>query len=153
MTYGLRVFNDDSELLVDSELVNPTFVQKLEFGTTPTYVEAGPYYAQAHPGYIRRDYSTSTFTIATGGSYIVMWVLPDTIVPGEPTKDIWYNFPSSSIVMSKALTCSVYANSEGTPITYSLPTAYIFAVNAAAIILNPPTFPAIKLAKILPISG
>jgi hypothetical protein len=145
MTYGLRVFNDDSELLVDSELVNPTFVQKLEFGTTPTYIEAGPYYAQAHPGYIRRDYSTSTFTIATGGSYIVMWVLPDTIIPGEPTKDIWYNFPSSSIVMSKALTCSVYANSEGTPITYSLPTAYIFAVNAAALNALTSSGPALRM--------
>jgi len=31
MTYGLRIINDDSELLVDSEYLNPTFVQKLEF--------------------------------------------------------------------------------------------------------------------------
>jgi len=145
MTYGLRVFNDDSELLVDSELVNPTFVQKLEFNPTPTFVEPGPSYAQAHPGYIRRDYSTNTFSVLTGASYIIMWMLPDTLPPGEPFKDIWYNFSDSTISISRNITCSVYANSEGSPISYTLPTAYIFAVNAQALNAMTSTGPALRM--------
>lgn len=140
MTQGLRVINDDSELLIDSELVNPTFVQKLEFNTTATFTEAGPSYAQAHPGYIRRDYETPVFSIASGGNYIVLWLLPD-----NGNNDVWYNFPTSAISITRALTCSVYANSEGAPITYALPTAYIFAVNAQAVNAMASTGPALRM--------
>ena len=41
MTYGLRVINDDSELLIDSNYTSPTYVQKLEFSTTPTSTKRG----------------------------------------------------------------------------------------------------------------
>lgn len=140
MPQGLRIINDDSELLIDSELVNPTFVQKLEFNTTPTFTEAGPSYAMAHAGYIRRDYETPVFSIASGGNYIVLWLLPD-----NGNNDVWYNFPTSVISITRALTCSVYANSEGAPITYALPTAYIFAVNAQAINAMASTGPALRM--------
>ena len=30
MAYGLRIINDVSDLLIDSNFVNPTFVQKLD---------------------------------------------------------------------------------------------------------------------------
>ena len=55
MAYGLRIVNDNNDLLVDSDFVNPTFVQKLEFNTTPTFIEDGLFSSQVHPGYIRRD--------------------------------------------------------------------------------------------------
>lgn len=143
MTYGLRIINDDSEILIDSQLVNPTFVQKLEFNSTPTFTEAGD--GQKHPGYVRRDYATTSFSATSGGNYIILWALPDTMSPGQPDKDVWYNFSTSSITMITTLTCSVYANSQGTPITYALPTAYIFAVNAAAVNAMSSTGPALRM--------
>lgn len=126
MTYGLRIINDDSELLIDSELFSPTFVQKLEFNTTPTITEAGS--GSLHPGYIKRQYETPTVSLGSGNC-IVFWTLPD-----NGSNDIYYNFESSTTGMgSITLICSVYANSTGSALTYSLPTAYIFAVDADAI--------------------
>ena len=132
MAYGLRIINDNSELLIDSDYINPTFVQKLEFNTTPTFTEAGLASAQAHPNFIRRDYSTPTVSIGTG-KYIVLWYLPDSIVSGQADKDVWYVFPTSTAENNLKFDCSVYANSQGTPISYSLPTAYVFAIDAAGI--------------------
>jgi hypothetical protein len=131
MAYGLRIINDDSELLIDSDYVNPTFVQKLEFNATPTFTEAGVAgsgsFVNLHTDYIRRDYSTSTASLNTG-TYIVLWRLPD-----NGNIDVWYNFPTSTMEASGSLTCQVYANSTGSALSYLLPTAYIFATNASAL--------------------
>jgi hypothetical protein len=128
MTYGLRIINDDSELLIDSEYLNPTFVQKLEFDTTATLVEAASGFI--HPGYIRREYkTTNTVSMGVAGmAYVVMWTLPD-----NGANDIYYNFDSSVAYLTEKLTCYVYANSTGAALTYTLPTAYVFAVTAAGI--------------------
>ena len=140
MAYGLRIINDDSELLIDSEYINPTFLQKLEFDTTPTFVEAATGYI--HPGYIKREYkSISTITAgAAGNAYIVMWTLPD-----NGTNDIYYNFDTSIALLNEKLTCYVYANSTGAALTYTLPTAYVFAVTAAGIESLPSTGPALRM--------
>lgn len=130
MAYGLRIINNDSDLLIDSEFVNPTFVQKLEFNTTATYIEASD--GQKHPGFIRRDYSTASVNIGTG-QYIVLWSLPNSIVSGQPEKDVWYQFTTSEATNNLSFDCSVYANSQGTAVSYSLPTAYVFAIDAAGI--------------------
>jgi hypothetical protein len=119
-TYGLRVINDDSELLVDSNYFSPAFAQKLEFISSAISEEAGTSYI--HPGRVKREYRTAAIT--TPGNYIVMWTLPD-----NGTKDVWYGFGSSTVNMGGSLTCYVYANSSVTPaLTYTLPTAYIFAI-------------------------
>jgi hypothetical protein len=131
MAYGLRIINDASELLIDSDYVNPTFVQKLEFNTTPS---AGEEYGslQLHPGYTRRFYSTPTVSIGTG-NYIVLWALPDSIVAGQPEKDVWYLFPTSVAQNNLQFDCSVFANSSTSSTSYTLPTAYIFTVDANGI--------------------
>jgi hypothetical protein len=130
MAYGLKIINDASELLIDSDFVNPTFVQKMEFNTTPTYIEASD--GRKHPGFIRRDYSTALVNIGTG-KYIVLWALPDSIVSGQAEKDVWYQFSTSEATNNLSFDCSVYANSQGTPISYSLPTAYVFTIDAAGV--------------------
>ena len=119
-TYGLRVINDESELLIDSEYISPTFTQKLEFFPNHVSEEAGTSYL--HSGYVKREYRTASIT--TAGNYIVMWTLPE-----NGTKDVWYNFESSTVNGSGYLTLYVYANSLGDPLTYYLPTAYVFAVS------------------------
>jgi hypothetical protein len=129
MTIGLRVINDSSELLIDSQFVNPTFIQKLEFNSTATYTEAASSVLNLHVGYVRRDYSTSMVMIGTG-QYIVLWAIPDSMTAGQPDKDVWYLFSTSEASGNLSFDCSVFANSRGSPITYSLPTAYIFAVDA-----------------------
>lgn len=144
MAYGLRIINDSNELLVDSEFVNPTFVQKLEFNTTPTFVEDGLASSQVHPGYIRRDYSTANVTIGAG-SYIVLWSLPDSMTPGQPTKDVWYQFPTSVSTLNLSFDCSVYANNQAEPLTYTLPTAYIFTIDAAGVNAMSSTGPALRM--------
>lgn len=140
MAYGLRIINDDSELLIDSDYINPTFLQKLEFDTTPTLVEAATGYI--HPGYIKREYkSTSAVTAgAAGNAYIVMWTLPD-----NGSNDIYYNFDTSIALLNEKLTCYVYANSTGTALTYTLPTAYVFAVTAEGISSIPSAGPALRM--------
>lgn len=119
-TYGLRVINDDSELLVDSNYFSPAFAQKLELSTSAVSEEAGTSYL--HSGYVKREYRTGTVTIP--GNYIVMWTLPD-----NGTKDVWYNFETSVAGMGASLTVWVYANSLGDPLTYTLPTAYLFSIS------------------------
>jgi hypothetical protein len=140
MTYGLRIINDDSELLIDSEYLNPTFVQKLEFDATPTLVEAASGFI--HPGYIKREYkTTNTVSIGSAGmAYIVMWTLPD-----NGDSDVYYNFDSSVAYFNQKLTCFVYANSTGSALTYTLPTAYVFSVTAAGINSLTSTGPALRL--------
>jgi hypothetical protein len=140
MAYGLRIINDDSELLIDSEYLNPTFVQKLEFDTTPTLVEAASGFI--HPGYIRREYkTTNTVSMGVAGmAYVVMWTLPD-----NGASDIYYNFDSSVAYLTEKLTCFVYANSTGSALTYTLPTAYVFAVTAAGINSLTSTGPALRM--------
>lgn len=120
-TYGLRVINDDSELLVDSNYFSPAFAQKLEFSTSAVSEEAGTSYL--HSGYVKREYRTGTVTVP--GNYIVMWTIPD-----NGTKDVWYNFETSVAGMGSYLTVWVYANSMGSALTYQLPTAYLFAVSS-----------------------
>lgn len=119
-TYGLRVINDDSELLVDSNYFSPAFAQKLEFSPSAVSEEAGTSYI--HSGYVKREYRTPTITVS--GSYIVMWTLPD-----SGTNDVWYGFGSSTANMGGSLTCYVYANSLGAALSYTLPTAYLFATS------------------------
>ena len=145
MAYGLRIINDSSELLIDSDYVNPTFVQKLEFNVTPTYTEAGiaPYvsngFANLHNGYIKRQYSTPAATLNTG-NYIVLWKIPD-----NGNIDVFYYFPTSTMGVNKTLTCEVFASTSGTALTYTLPTAYIFAVDAGGISTLSSTGPALAL--------
>lgn len=117
MTYGLRVINDDSELLIDSEYFSPTFVQKLEFDPTPFYDD----YTGSNGGYVRRRYITPVIT--TAGEYIVMWTLPN-----NGDINVYYTFESSTISMNQSLTCSVYADTTGSPLSYTLPTAYLFTL-------------------------
>ena len=119
-TYGLRIINDDSELLIDSEYFSPAFAQKLEFSPTVYSEEAGSTYF--HSGYVKREYRTSTVTAP--GNFIVMWTLPDT------TEDVWYNFETSTTSMGGYLTLWVYANSLGANLTYTLPTGYLFAISS-----------------------
>ena len=128
MAYGLRIINNDNELLIDSEYVNPTFVRKLEFNTTES---AAPTYGDLwrHPGYTRRYYSTPTIYIGTG-NYIVLWALPESIIAGQPTKDVWYMFPTSVAENNLQFDCSVFATTSTSSISYTLPTAYVFAVDA-----------------------
>jgi hypothetical protein len=137
MAYGLKIINDASEILVDSDYVNPTFIQKLEFTTTPTYTEAGV--SGLHTGYIRRDYTTIQPNIPIG-KYIILWTLPD-----NGTKDVWYFFPVSRADQTEYFTCQVYANSDGTALTYNLPTAYLFAVDYNALSAVSSTGPALRL--------
>jgi len=141
MAYGLRIINDASDLLVDSEFVNPTFVQKMEFNITPTYTEASD--GRQHPGFIRRNYSTG-YVAKGAGTYIVLWALPDSIASG-PEKDVWYQFTTSEATNNLSFDCSVYANSQGSPIAYSLPTAYVFTIDAAGVNLMSSTGPALRM--------
>ena len=141
MAYGLRIINDANELLVDSDYINPTFVQKLEFNATPTSTEYDA--LDMHPGYIRRDYSTATVSIGTG-KYIVLWALPDSIVSGQPTKDVWYLFPTSVAENNLQFDCSVFATTAVST-TYTLPTAYIFTVDANGIETMSSTGPALRM--------
>lgn len=131
MTYGLRIINDDSELLVDSEYFSPAFVQKLEFNTTPIATEAAT--GQLHPGYLKRTYNTAAITAP--GNYIVMWTIPDT------GNDVWYSFETSTTTIMGVLTCYVYANSSGSALTYTLPTAYLFTTDT----LPDSTGPALRM--------
>jgi hypothetical protein len=119
-TYGLRIVNDESELLVDSEYFSPAFAQKLEFSPTVYSEEAGSTYL--HSGYVKREYRTSTVTAP--GNFIVMWTIPNS------TADVWYNFETSTTSMGGYLTLWVYANSMGDNLTYTLPTGYLFAINS-----------------------
>ena len=120
MTYGLRIVNDDAELLVDSEYFSPSFVQKLEFNTTVIATEAPT--GQLHPGYVKRTYNTPAITAP--GNYIVMWTIPDN------GNDVWYSFETSTTTIMGVLTCYVYANSTGSALSYTLPTAYLFTTDS-----------------------
>lgn len=144
MAYGLRIINDDNELLIDSDYVNPTFVQKLEFSTTES---AGATYGDLyiHPGYTRRYYSTPTVSIGTG-KYIVLWALPDSIVAGQPQKDVWYMFPTSVAENNLQFDCSVFSNSNIVgPVSYTLPTAYVFTVDASGVNALSSSGPALRM--------
>ena len=143
MAYGLRIINDASELLVDSNYVNPTFVQKLEFNTNPS---AGEEYGRPdlHPGYTRRFYSTPTVNIGTG-SYIVLWALPDSMVAGQPEKDVWYLFPTSVAQNNLQFDCSVFATTTTSSTSYTLPTAYIFAIDAPGVNTLTSSGPALRM--------
>ena len=142
MAYGLRIINDANELLIDSDYVNPTFVQKLEFNATATNTEYDA--ANMHPGYIRRDYSTATVSIGTG-KYIVLWTLPNSVVSGQPDKDVWYLFPTSVAENNLQFDCSVFAGTGTTSTTYTLPTAYIFTVDADGLNQMSSTGPALRM--------
>ena len=128
MTIGLRIINNDSELLIDSDYVNPTFVQKLEFNSTPTSTETGivtgNYLDNLHAGYTKREYTTGIAPL-NNGVYIVLWKLPD-----NGDVDVYYNFPTSVMESNKSLTCEVYAGVSG---SYTLPTAYIFATDVGSL--------------------
>jgi len=142
MAYGLRIINDNSELLIDSDYVNPTFVQKLEFNATPTSTETGIYSGtidNLHAGYYKRTYTTATATLNTG-TYIVLWTLPD-----NGNVDVWYNFPTSVMDVNRTLTCEVYASTTGTTLTYTLPTAYIFATDVGSLSSVYSTGPALRM--------
>lgn len=131
MTYGLRIINDDSELLVDSEYFSPSFVQKLEFSTTVVATESPT--GQLHPGYVKRTYNTPAITAP--GNYIVMWTIPDN------GNDVWYSFETSTTTIMGVLTCYVYANSTGSALSYTLPTAYLFTTDT----LPDSTGPALRM--------
>ena len=142
MAYGLRIINDNSELLIDSDYVNPTFVQKLEFNSTPTSTETGIYSGvidNLHAGYYKREYTTPFATLSSG-NYMVLWKIPD-----NGNVDVWYNFPTSTMDVNRTLTCEVYANSTGAALTYTLPTAYIFAVDVGSMSTLSSSAPAIRL--------
>jgi len=153
MAYGLRIINDKSELLIDSDYVNPTFIRKLEFNVTPS---AGDELHQPnlHDGYTRRFYSTPTITMGVG-NYIVLWTLPDSIVPDQPEKEVWYLFPTSvaeitstsPVLNNLYFDCEVFAStvSGANSTTYSLPTAYIFAVDVAGLSSLTSTGPALRM--------
>ena len=127
-TYGLRVINDDSELLIDSNFTNPAFVQKIEFSGTPTSESIEP-----SRGFQRRIH---TANIPTSGNYIVMWTLPENSGYNDGTagssgyyKFLYYHFPTSTTTgMDSNISCHVFVYGSGDSYTYKLPTAYLFAI-------------------------
>lgn len=142
MAYGLRIINDASELLIDSDYVNPTFVQKLEFNNTPTSTESGIYSApsvELHANYLKSVYTTTTATL-NSGNYIVLWKLPD-----NGNIDVYYNFPTSVMDVNRTLTCEVFSGTTGGSLSYTLPTAYIFAVDAGGLSTLSSSAPALRL--------
>ena len=153
MAYGLRIINNNNELLIDSNFVNPTFIRKLEFNTTPSAADELDA-LDLHYGYTRRFYSTPTITMGIG-NYIVLWAIPNSTVPGEPNKDVWYFFPTSvaeitsnsPVLNNLSFDCEVYASTAvgANSTTYSLPTAYIFAVDAAGLSNLTSTGPALRM--------
>jgi hypothetical protein len=153
MAYGLRIINNNNELLIDSNFVNPTFIRKLEFNTTPSAADELQQ-LNLHDGYTRRFYSTPTITMGVG-NYIVLWTLPDSIVPDQPEKEVWYLFPTSvaeitstsPVLNNLSFDCEVFASTlAGTnSTTYSLPTAYIFAVDIAGLSSLTSTGPALRM--------
>lgn len=128
MTYGLRVINDDLELLIDSNFTNPAFVQKIEFSGTPTSETIEPV-----RGFQKRVHTAS---IPTPGNYIVMWTLPESPGYNDGTvgangyyKMLYYYFPTSTTVPSNlTLSITVFVYGAASAYTYKLPTAYLFAV-------------------------
>ena len=139
MAYGLRILNDNLELLIDSEYVNPTFVQKLEFNTTPTSTESGIYVDslnQLHAGYLKNTHTTPV-AVLNSGNYIVLWGIPDT-----GYIDVYYNFPTSVMDVNRTLTCEVYS---GGSFIYTLPTAYIFAVDPGGLSTLSSSAPALRM--------
>ena len=138
MAYGLKIINDEGELLIDSEYFNPTFVQKIEFSTTATATEAATGFL--HPGYIKREYTSSTAvpSIGVGSNYIVMWTLPD-----NGTNSIYYQFESSIGYSQTNLVCYVFANDA--TLTYTLPTAYVFAIDVLGVENLSSTGPALRM--------
>ena len=143
MAYGLRITNDQNELLIDSDYVNPTFVQKLEFSTIESVAPEYPT-LYLHPQYIRRYYSTPTVSIGTG-KYIVLWALPESLVSGQPTKDVWYMFPTSVAENNLQFDCSVFASTTTSSSSYTLPTAYVFTVDADGLNTMSSTGPALRM--------
>jgi hypothetical protein len=138
MAYGLRVINDASEILVDSNYINPTFIKKVEFNATATSTAAGS--PLLHSGYVARSYTTPGLGIT--GNWIVLWAIPSN------TQDVWYKLPQQPLYGSSnvtTLSCTVYANSSGQALSYSLPTAYIFGVDSLTIGALPSTGPALRL--------
>jgi hypothetical protein len=129
MTYGLRVINDDSELLIDSNYTSPTFVQKLEFSTTPTSTLVDG----LNQGFVKITHQTSAITAA--GSFIVMWTLPENSGYNDGStgsngvyKMTYYRFPTSTVSFGNTIACEVYTTITGDTYTYKLPTAYLFAI-------------------------
>jgi len=146
MAYGLRITNDNSELLIDSDYVNPTFVTKLEFNSTPTSTETGiygysPNYVpldNLHQGYTKNVYTTTSASL-NGGNYMVLWKLPD-----NGNVDVWYNFPKSTMDVNRTLTCEIYSSSTS-PSPHALPTAYIFATDVGSLSTLSSDAPALRL--------
>ena len=142
--YGLRITNDNSELLIDSDYVNPTFVLKLEFNSTPTSTETGiygyglGYLDNLHQGYTKNVYTTPSASL-NGGNYMVLWKLPN-----NGDIDVWYNFPKSTMDINRTLTCEVYSSSTSTS-AYALPTAYIFATDVGSLSTLSSDAPALRL--------
>lgn len=129
MAYGLRVINDDSELLVDSNYLSPTFVEKLEFNTTPinTVVDG------LNQGFVKITHQTAAITSA--GSFIVMWTLPENSGYNDGStgsngtyKMTYYRFPTSTVSSGNQINCEIYTTITGDAYTYKLPTAYLFAI-------------------------
>lgn len=141
MAIGLRVINDDSHLLIDSEYVNPTFVRKVEFNTTAVREEAPGFYL--HREYILREYTTDSITAP--GNYIALWTIPenfDSTMGGH--KNVWYSFPTSVASGTIQFSCYVFS-SVYIPATYNLPTAYVFAVDSASVSNLYSTGPALRM--------
>ena len=139
MAYGLRITNDNSELLIDSDYVNPTFVTKLEFNTTPTSTETGIYgdsLDNLHRGYTKSVYTTPSASL-NSGNYMVLWKIPDNL-----DVDVWYNFPTSIMDVNRTLTCEIYSSSTS---AYALPTAYIFATDVTSLSTLSSDAPALRL--------
>ena len=142
--YGLRITNDNSELLIDSDYVNPTFVLKLEFNSTPTFTETGiygyglGYLDNLHQGYTKNVYTTPSASL-NGGNYMVLWKLPN-----NGDIDVWYNFPKSTMDINRTLTCEVYSSSTSTS-AHALPTAYIFATDVGSLSTLSSDAPALRL--------
>ena len=142
MTYGLRVIYDDSELLIDSNYTSPTYVQKLEFSTTPTSTIVDG----LNQGFVKITHQTSAITAT--GSFIVMWTLPENSGYNDGTtgsngvyKMTYYRFPTSTVSSGNVLACEVYTTITGDTYTYKLPTAYLFAITS----LPDTTGPALRL--------
>lgn len=117
MTTGLRIINDNNELLIDSELFNPTYVQKVELNATPVITEGG--WTELHLGYVKYEFRSNA--ISNIGSYIVAWTIPD-----NGNIDVYYRFTTNYDTLNDYLSVQVWANSSGSTLNFTLPTAYLF---------------------------
>lgn len=117
MTYGITIYNDNNELIIDENYVCPSYMGKLTLTLATAGVNGG------ESGYLGDLYNTTYTGQTITGDTMIFWTIPESI-----DDNVYFGYFPQSFICASSYSGKIVAYRPTGGGSYNLPEGYVFQV-------------------------